>query len=85
MGVTPKMRLYNVYRICKQYVNVIAENNITTVDNKTYEHQNWNELQNTLSGKIPVLQKYTNEYIEAIPKFERKKKYLALVLIRSKK
>ena len=74
MGVAPKMRLYNVYRLCKKYVNIIAENKITTEDNKTYKLQNWIELKKVFAilEKIPVLKKYIRDYIDSIPEFSRR-------------
>ena len=74
MGVTPKMRLYNVYRLCKKYKNIISENKITTDDNKTFKLQNWTELQKVFSilDKIPVLKIYIKDYIDAIPEFSRR-------------
>lgn len=35
MGVTLKMRLYNVYCLCKQYIDTIDSNNIVCKDGKT--------------------------------------------------
>lgn len=66
MGVTLKMRLYNVYRLCKQYINILDKIDIKTDDNKTYKLLNWGKLQNVLSvlEKIPVLQKYTKDFIK---------------------
>lgn len=57
MGVTEKMKLYNVYRICKKYVDF---NDIIKVTDKTelnsantknitvYTINNWQELKNVL-------------------------------------
>lgn len=74
MGVTPKMRLYNIYRLCKQYIGIINLKNITN-EGQTYRIENWIEFQKALSvlGKIPILEKYTTSYIENVPEFVREK------------
>lgn len=71
MGVTLKIRLYNVYRLCKQYIDTIDSNNIVCKDGKTYELENWRELIKILSNieKIPVLKGYAVSYIKTVPEF----------------
>lgn len=68
IGVTDKMKLYNVYRLCKlniefpEKINISGKNDIFTV-------KNWLEVKKTVEniGKIPALHKYSYDFIEVIP------------------
>lgn len=78
MGVTQKMKLYNVYRLCKKYIdfyeiikvtekrelNAAGTNNINT-----YTINNWIKLKEVLDiiNKIPALTIYANALIKSVP------------------
>lgn len=74
MGATEKMKLYNVYRLCKKYIDVIEPKNIVCKDGKTYELENWKVLVKVFATleKVPVLKEYTINYIKMVPEFVRK-------------
>lgn len=70
MGVTQKMKLYNVYRLCKKYIvlfNVISIKQESNSSNQCIK--NWTELKNILQilEKVPALKIYANSCIDAIP------------------
>lgn len=78
MGVNQKMKLYNVYRLCKNHINLFKiikiveseELNATgTRRIKIYTINNWLELKEVLNiiNKIPVLANYTNDFIQSVP------------------
>ena len=65
MGVTQKMKLYNVYRLCKKYIDFYEiikvmekkELNATGTNNiNTYTINNWIKLKEVLDiiSKIPI-------------------------------
>lgn len=78
VGVNQKMKLYNVYRICKQNIELIR--NIAVIQNdstglskdtkvKIYTIKNWHNLKSILYKleAIPVLSQYVNECFKIIP------------------
>lgn len=78
MEVTAKMKLYNVYRICKKYIdfNEIIEvasneelNSAGTKKITVYSIKNWPNLKNVLIyiSKIPALKPYVDDCIRAVP------------------
>lgn len=82
MGVTQKMRLYNVYRLCKKYSRYIerlevSEKIETDSINKISicSISNWIEVKNILKiiNRIPSLKKYASECINLIPESLRDK------------
>lgn len=82
IGVNQKMKLYNVYRICKQNIDFFDIVSITEKEEMNASHtrqitiytlNNWLELKqifDTLS-KVPVLKNYVNECVQSIPDFVR--------------
>lgn len=78
MGGAEKMKLYNVYRLCKKYIDF---DEIIEVTNKeelnpsgngktvVYTIKNWLELRNLLIkiSKIPALTRYVDDYIQSVP------------------
>lgn len=78
IGVNQKMKLYNVYRICKQNIELIKNIDVTQRDDtdlskdikvKIYTIKNWYNLKNILYKLeiIPVLSQYVNECFKIIP------------------
>lgn len=78
IGVTEKMKLYNVYRICKKYIdfNEIIEvtsneelNPAGTKKITVYSIKNWSDLKNVLIYilKIPALTPYVADCIRTVP------------------
>lgn len=69
------MKLYNVYRLCKQNIKFFKKQNFNKkeVNNNqiTYELKNWTEFRTQLKviRKIPVLTDYVNDYFNTIPVF----------------
>lgn len=82
IGVNQKMKLYNVYRICKQNIDFWNIINITQKDEvnasntrniTVYTLNNWLELNrifDTLS-KVPVLKNNVSECVQSIPDLAR--------------
>lgn len=70
IGVTKKMKLYNVYRLCKLNIELIDDLNISHNQNTDiYTINNWLDLKNILNKieKIPALKISTNKCIESVP------------------
>ncbi|WP_285945911.1 hypothetical protein [Thomasclavelia cocleata] len=77
MGVTQKMKLYNVYRLCKKYIDFFdiveitqrREKDIYGKDISIYKIDNWLELKDIINAisKIPVLASYANEFVQSVP------------------
>ena len=70
------MKLYNVYRICKQ--NIDFEEKIDILSNQTntsYTVNNWIDLKNIVEKirKIPALYEYADNFIQTIPDTVRHK------------
>lgn len=70
MGVNQKMKLYNIYRICKQNVDCVKSYTIKK-NAKTlhYEIDNWVKLKNVFDiiCKIPSFKNCVLDYIKAVP------------------
>lgn len=78
IGVNQKMKLYNVYRICKQNIELINNIDIVQSDDiglskdikvKIYTIKNWYNLKSVLYKleAIPVLSQYVNDCFKTIP------------------
>ncbi len=65
MGVTPKMRLYNIYRLCKQNIDIIDNMDFKNYGSY-YSILNWKEYNDTLLTlrNINVLNGYINNFIQ---------------------
>lgn len=74
MEVTQKMKLYNVYRLCKKYIESLSLAEFKqSKESMTYVVDNWleqNSIFNTLE-KIPVLHDYAYDCITEIPQTVR--------------
>jgi len=71
------MKLYNVYRLCKQNIELINDLNINYNKNAhIYTINNWLELKNILNKieKIPVLKNLTSKCIKSVPDVVRHEK-----------
>lgn len=70
IGVTQKMKLYNVYRLCKQNINFL-ESAAAKKDNKSglFVVSNWDVVQERfkLIKKIPSFKNYINDCINSVP------------------
>lgn len=70
MGVNQKMKLYNVYRLCKQNIekfnDYVAKKNEKT---GLYIIYNWNNIKQSLEliKKIPSFRNCVNDYIYSVP------------------
>lgn len=75
IGVNQKMKLYNVYRLCKIHVNFFSRTNAERTRNNVYTVSNWMQSKKELEiiRKIPMLKKYVDEYIELVPDILTKK------------
>lgn len=76
MEAIQKMKLYNIYRLCKMYIDSIYAIKYTAKEkDNTYLIEDWIELNNIIITleKIPVLQNYADGCIEAIPDTVRHK------------
>ena len=75
IGVNQKIKLYNVYRLCKIHVNFFSRTNAKRTRNNVYTISNWMQSKKELEiiRKIPMLKKYVDEYIELIPDILTKK------------
>lgn len=75
LGVNQKIKLYNVYRLCKRYISFFKNSNINKCiinDNQAiYRMENWDDFKDILSTirKIPTLKEYVDNYFDAIPIF----------------
>lgn len=81
IGVNQKMKLYNVYRICKQNIDFFEENNLTqySVNGQTaYKMDNWKDFQEKLKliRRIVILKEYVDNYFNTIPIFIRERDIL---------
>lgn len=73
IGVTDKMKLYNVYRLCKQNVDFFYKNHIIDNGNGINTIENWQEIQRRLGklAKIPVFKEDIETYLKTVPSIER--------------
>lgn len=75
MGVNQKMKLYNVYRICKQNIDYFEKPNLTkqVVENNNviFQLENWTEYKEKLKNlrRLPILKNYIDNYFDIIPIF----------------
>jgi len=80
IGVNQKMKLYNVYRICKQNIDFFKQPNITknvkesfTIEQTQITHsmKNWAEFKDKLKSirKLPILKDLVDNYYNTIPVF----------------
>lgn len=69
LGVNDKMKLYNVYRLCKQHIEFIKNFAVSQKNNGTYVINNWENFKQRCDViiKIPVLKQYVEDCIEVIP------------------
>lgn len=78
MGVTAKMKLYNVYRLCKKHLDFQEKIEVSHTEElnpagtkkiTVYSIKNWPNLKNVLIyiSKIPALTPYVDDCIRAIP------------------
>ena len=75
IGVNQKMKLYNVYRICKQNIDYFKKSNLTkqVVENNNviFQLENWIEFKEKLQSlrKLSILKDYIDNYFNIIPVF----------------
>ncbi len=75
IGVNQKMKLYNVYRICKQNIDYFKKSNLTkqVVENNNviFQLENWIEFKEKLKSlrKLSILKDYIDNYFNIIPVF----------------
>lgn len=69
IGVTDKMKLYNVYRLCKQNIKFFESTHIIDIGNGLYSIIDWVEVRQKFKiiSKIPVLKKHVDKYLDEIP------------------
>ena len=80
MGVTQKMKLYNVYRLCKQNIKTFQNTHVSRFKDGTYRLENWGFIKENLKiiRKIPSLTKYADDYYNSVPVFIRDNVSLSL-------
>lgn len=70
IGVTQKMKLYNVYRLCKQNIDFL-DSSVARKDDKSglFVISTWSKIQERfeLIKKIPSFKDYINDYINSVP------------------
>ena len=73
IGVTDKMKLYNVYRLCKQNVDFFYKNHIIDKGNGINTIESWEEIQRRFGklSKIQVFKKDIETYLKTVPSIER--------------
>lgn len=78
MGTNQKMKLYNVYRLCKNHINFFKNIKVTEKEElypdgmknvKIYTINNWLELKEELNiiNKVPALTNYVNDLVQSVP------------------
>lgn len=67
------MKLYNVYRLCKQNVDFFYKNHIIDKGNGINTIESWEEIQRRFGklSKIPVFKKDIETYLKTVPSIER--------------
>lgn len=67
------MKLYNVYRLCKQNIEFFYKNHIVDLGNGINTIENWQDIQTRLKiiSKIPVFKEDIEGYLKTIPSIER--------------
>lgn len=73
IGVTDKMKLYNVYRLCKQNIDFFYKNHITDIGNGINTIESWEEIQRRFGklSKIPIFKEDIETYLKTVPSIER--------------
>lgn len=73
IGVTDKMKLYNVYRLCEQNVDFFYKNHIIDEGNGINIIGSWKEIQKRFEklSKIPVFKEDIEIYLKTVPSIER--------------
>lgn len=70
IGVTQKMKLYNVYRLCKLNIDFL-DSSVARKDDKSglFVISTWSKIQERfeLIKKIPSFKDYINDYINSVP------------------
>lgn len=75
IGVNQKMKLYNVYRICKQNIDYFQKPNlkkqVAENNNIIFQLENWTEFKEKLKSirKLSILKDYIDNYFNIIPVF----------------
>ena len=72
-----KMRLYNIYYLCKKYEDTFLNFSIRQTNiNNVYKIESWEEYKKGLSviRKIVFLQPYADALYDIVPVFVREKK-----------
>lgn len=74
IGVNDKMKLYNVYRLCKLNINFSEKIKIEP-KKELYSVENWTNVKTMIQAikEIPALEKYAENIIEAVPESIRDK------------
>ena len=74
IGVNDKMKLYNVYRLCKQNISFSEKIKIESKKD-SYLVENWTSTKKIVENinRIPALHKYAHNFIESIPDTVRHK------------
>lgn len=76
MKEVSKLRLYNVYYLCKNLIKIFAENRIETkMANREYYINNWDEYKTALESlrQIQMFVEIVDDLYETIPVFVREK------------
>lgn len=68
-----KMKLYNVYYLCKNLIDIFKEKRIELTSNQEFYINNWDEYQSALQllRQIPMFRNIADEVYETIPVFVR--------------
>jgi len=80
IGVNQKMKLYNVYRICKQNLEYFQSPNLIQQQTEgkeiVFRMENWTEFKERLKNlrKLSILKDYIDNYFNIIPIFIFEKK-----------
>lgn len=69
MGVNKKMKLYNVYRLCKENLIVLESAKFRKDESGLCSISSWSLVQDHLNiiKKIPSFKNYINDYISSVP------------------
>ena len=69
MGVNQKMKLYNVYRLCKENLIVLESAKFRKDESGLCSISSWSLVQDHLNiiKKIPSFKNYINDYISSVP------------------
>lgn len=69
MGANQKMKLYNVYRLCKENLNVLQSAKFRKTESGLFVNPAWSFIQKNLDTikKIPSFKTCINDYINSVP------------------